>query len=537
MEKIVECVPNISEGTHQEIIDEIADAICKIPGCALLDVDSGKSTNRTVYTFVGNPEAVVKAAIAAAVKAGELINMADHRGEHPRLGAMDVCPFVPVANVTMEECISLSKQFARQLADRLNVPVYLYEESSDKPHRKKLSQIRKGEYENLEKKLAKKEWIPDYGPAGFSPEWGATVTGARPFLIAYNVNLLGTSNQAYRIALNLREAGRGKNRPGLLKEVKAMGWYVDEYNMAQVTANLTNYNITAIHQFFEAVKKEARALNVGIAGSEIVGLIPLKALLDAADYYINKEKLLIIDTDQKITLARERLGLNSVVPFNPKEKIIDYRIRPPKGETLQEMSLEAFIKEVSSSSPAPGGGSVSAATAAMGAGLGAMAARLTYGKKKFDAVEGRIRTILPILHKTAMALIPYIDADTGAFKDYMEALKMPKITKDQQTARKKAMELGLKKAIEIPMAVMEIGNSAWDAMVELARCGNRASKSDMEVGAKALETGIWGAYKNVLINLSGINDDGYKTDTLERVDKAVNHSHKKCREVLSILSS
>ncbi len=326
MNKIVECVPNFSEGRDKETIEAIALAISKTAGCTLLDVDPGKSTNRTVYTFVGSPDAVVAGALAAAKVAREKIDMRRHHGEHHRMGAMDVCPFIPVSNVTMAECVEVSKKFGSLMAQELGVPVYLYEESATLEYRKKLPQIREGQYEAIPERIVQEKWKPDFGPAKFIPEWGATVTGARFFLIAYNVNLLSTPNQAHRIALNLREAGRSADQPGRFKEVKGMGWYVDDYNLAQVTVNLNNYLVTPPHILYEAVKEEAAALKVAVTGSEIVGVVPLQAILMAAEYYIEKEGLFILDEDQKVRLAVERLGLNSVAPFDPKAKIIEYII-------------------------------------------------------------------------------------------------------------------------------------------------------------------------------------------------------------------
>lgn len=356
MKKIVECVPNFSEGQNRETIEAIADAIRETKGCSLLDVDPGRSTNRTVYTFVGDPQAVVEGALAGARVARERIDMQTHKGEHHRMGAMDVCPFIPVANVTMEECVAVSKAFGRRAAEELGIPVYLYEESAQLDYRRKLPQIREGQYEAIPERIVQPEWKPDFGPAEFVPQWGATVTGARFFLIAYNVNLLSTPNQAHRIALNLREAGRGEDDTGRFKDVKGMGWYVDDYNLAQVTVNLNNYHVTAPHELFEAVKEEAAQLKVAVTGSEIVGVVPLEAILMAADYYIEKEDLFILDEDQKVRLAVERLGLNSVAPFNPKEKIIEYIIAQEPDEPLASLTLRGFIEEVASRSSAPGAG-------------------------------------------------------------------------------------------------------------------------------------------------------------------------------------
>ncbi|WDP89576.1 MAG: glutamate formimidoyltransferase [Desulfobacter sp.] len=537
MKKIVECVPNFSEGRNKETIEAIAQAVRNTKGCSLLDVDPGRSTNRTVYTFVGDPQAVVEGALAAARVARERIDMQTHTGEHHRMGAMDVCPFIPVANVTMEECVAVSKEFGRRAAEELGIPIYLYEASAEQEYRRKLPQIREGQYEAIPERIVQPQWKPDFGPAEFIPEWGATVTGARFFLIAYNVNLLSTPNQAHRIALNLREAGRGENEPGRFKDVKGMGWYVDDYNLAQVTVNLNNYNVTAIHELFEAVKEEAAGLKVAVTGSEIVGVVPLEAILMAAEYYIEKEGLFVLDEDQKVRLAVERLGLNSVAPFNPKEKIIEYIIAEEPDEPLAGLTLRGFIQEVTSRSSAPGGGSASAAIAAMGAGLGSMVAKLTLGVRKFEAVDGKMRELIPPLHQAAHALIPMVDADTNAFADYVAALGLPRGTDEEKAHRQAQLQLGLKKAIEVPLSTMRLGDGAWDAMMEVARYGNLASKSDVEVGARALEMGIWGAYKNVVINMGDITDPSYKEETLAKAEAIKERAADRCAKVLEILEA
>lgn len=535
MKKIVECVPNFSEGRNQETIDAIADVVHKTKGCTLLDVDPGGSTHRTVYTFVGDPEAIVEGALAAARVARQRIDMRNHRGEHPRFGALDVCPFVPVQNVTMAECVAIAREFGRRLAEEFQVPVYLYEEAAEHDYRRKLPDLRRGEYEGLAERLGDPRWKPDFGPATFVPEWGATATGARMFLIAYNVNILGTANQAHRIALNLREAGRGPGDPGRLKAVKGIGWFLDEYNLAQVSVNLTDYRITPIHVLFEEVKKEAAALKVGVAGSEVVGLVPLEAVLMAAEHYIQEENLFILDEDQKVRLAVERLGLNSVAPFTPKERIIEYVVAEPPNEPLAGMPLRGFIEEVASRSSAPGGGSVSAVLAALGTGLGAMVAKLTYGVRKFEAFDAKMRQIIPTLHELTRSLIPMIDADTNAFNDYMAGLRMPKETEAQKAARAAKMQEGLKSAIRVPLRTMHLGDRAWGAMCEVARYGNIASKSDVQVGARALEAGIWGAYQNVLINAAGISDAAFKAEILQEAEAIMARAGSKCSLVMEIL--
>jgi glutamate formiminotransferase/formiminotetrahydrofolate cyclodeaminase len=465
MKKIIECVPNFSEGRNTEVIDAITKAIEEVQGCRLLDVDPGYSTNRTVYTFVGDPDSVVEGALAGARVARKLIDMRRHHGEHPRFGALDVCPFIPVSGVTMAECVEVSKIFGQRAAEELGIPLYLYEEAATMDYRRSLPDIRAGEYEAVEKRLQQQKWKPDFGPDTFVPQWGATATGARKFLIAYNVNLLATPNQAHRIALNLREAGRGENDPGRFHAVKGMGWFVDEYNMAQVTVNLTDYQSTSIHILFEAVKKEAEALKLAVAGSEIVGIVPLESLLMAADYYIEKEDLFIYQEDQKIRLAIERLGLHSISPFVPRQRIIEYIIAEDPVEPLASMSTRAFIEEVASRSSAPGGGSVSAVSAALGVGLCSMVAKLTHGVRKFEAVQAHMEEVIPLLHNTTQQLIPMIDADTSAFNEYMEGMRMPKETKEQQLLRKQKMQDGLKTAINIPLTTMRLGDSVWSAII------------------------------------------------------------------------
>ncbi len=535
MKKIIACVPNFSEGRDKEVIHNIAEAIRITDGCTLLDIDPGISTNRTVYTFVGDPDCIIKGALAAARVAKEQIDMRNHRGEHPRFGALDVCPFVPVTNVTMEECVQVARSFAERAAGELDVPFYLYEDATRQDYRKKLPDIRKGEYEGLEKRLQDPKWVPDYGPVEFRPSWGATATGARKFLIAYNVNILGTPNQAHRIALNLREAGRGKDEQGRLKETKGMGWFVDEYNLAQVTVNLTDYKVTPLHILFEEVKQEAASLNLAVIGSEIVGVVPLEPLLMAADYYIEKENLFIYQEDHKIRLAVERLGLNSVGFFRPEDKIIDYIVAEPPNEPLACMSVREFIEEIAARTSAPGGGSSSAAIAAIGVGLGSMVAKLTHGVRKFADVQQKLEKAIPLLHQLTEQLIPLIDADTSAFNEFMDGLRMPKSTEAERQARSTKMQSGLKNATNAPLTTMRLGDKAWDALCEAARFGNPASKSDTQVGAKALETGIWGAYQNVLINMKDIKDITFTTNILKEAEAIMQRAYLKCDEIQKLL--
>jgi glutamate formiminotransferase len=537
MRRLVECVPNFSEGRDPAVIEAIAEAIRRTPGCSLLDVDPGQSTNRTVYTFVGPPEAVVEGALAAARVARERIDMRGHRGEHPRIGALDVCPFVPVSGVTMEDCVACAREFGRRAAGELGIPVYLYEAAATEPHRTSLKQIRAGEYEGLAQKLARPEWRPDFGPAELVPSWGATVTGARFFLIAYNVNVLGTKEQAHRIALDIREGGRGAGEAGRLRKVKAIGWWVEEYGMAQVSINLDDYTVTPPHVAFEACVEEARKLKVGVAGSEIVGLVPLQAVLMAAEHYIQQEGLFIIDERQKVRLAVERLGLSSVSRFAPEKRIIEYMVAEKADEPLAGLSVRAFVELLGSRTPAPGGGSASALLAGVGAALGAMVGWLTYGKRKFEDKDAVMRRLIPPLDEAMRELIPLIDADTRAFADYVTASALARDTPEQAARREAAMQEALKAAASVPLRTMRAGDRCWDPMVEMARHGNFASRSDLEVGARSLEAGIWGAGRNVLVNLTDIQDEAFRRDRTAEAEALATRAREKLAEVLAVLAA
>jgi glutamate formiminotransferase / formiminotetrahydrofolate cyclodeaminase len=537
MSKLVECVPNFSEGRDRATIDAIAEAIRASAGCTLLDVDPGASTNRSVYTFVGAPDAVVAGALAAAHAARERIDMRKQAGEHPRVGAMDVCPFVPVSGVTMAECVALANACGERLAAELGVPVYLYGHAARADHRRTLQQIRAGEYEALAERLTRPEWRPDYGPVAFVPEWGATCVGARDFLIAYNVNVLGTKEQAHRIALDIREAGRGPGEPGRLKAVRAIGWWVEEYGLAQVSINLEDYHTTPPHVAFEACVEQAKKLGVAVAGSELVGLIPREALLLAAEHYVAQEGLFLVDERQKIRLAVERLGLGSIAPFLPERRVIEYMIPKAEAEPLAALSVRAFVELLGSRTPAPGGGSASALLAAMGAALGAMVGWMTYGKRKFEAQEPVMRRLIPPLDEAMRALLPMIDRDTRAFDAYLAAVGMPKGSEEERAARQRALQEGLKTAVQVPLEVMRLGDRCWDALAELAQHGNPASRSDLEVGAKALEAGIWGASRNVVINLPGIDDAALRGATQAEAETLAARAAAQCARVLQLLAA
>uniref|UniRef100_UPI00358E4AC9 formimidoyltransferase-cyclodeaminase n=1 Tax=Myxine glutinosa TaxID=7769 RepID=UPI00358E4AC9 len=534
MAKIIECVANFSEGRRKEVIDEIATSLRQVDGCSLLDVDAGLSTNRTVYTFVGSPHAVVEGALNAARTAFRLIDMTRHHGEHPRLGALDVCPFIPLQGATMEDCIQCAHNFAKQLVHELEVPVYLYGAAAQEPKRELLPSIRVGEYEELPKKLKDPAWRPDYGPAKFVGSWGATVVGVRKFLIAYNVNLLSTKEQAHRIALNIRQQGRGKES-GRLRCVQAIGWYICEEDMAQVSTNITNFEVTPIHKVYEEVSKDAAELKLPVVGSQVVGLLPFQAMMTAAEYYMEKEKLFILDEEHKIRLVVSRLGLDSLGPFKPKEKIIEYMISREDEFPLSKLPLQMFIRNVGARTAAPGGGSVSAAIAAMGAALGSMVGLMSYGKRQFEKEDPVMREHIPVLHNAMLELTKAVDKDSIAFSGYMDALKMPKTTQEESERRDAALQTALRMAVHVPLTMAQRVDAVWPAMAAMAQHGNVACKSDIQVGAKALELGVEGASYNVLINLEGLTDEKFKSEVQEDMQKLVKRARACAADVLRIL--
>lgn len=440
MPKIIECVPNFSEGNDEKIINAISEAIRKTTGVSLLDVDPGKSTNRTVYTFVGNPDSIIEGALNAAKAAFPLIDMRNHKGEHPRMGALDVCPFIPISDVSVEECVQVSKKFGERLAEELKVPVFLYGAASNQDYRKTMPQIRAGEYEGLEEKLKAAEWKPDFGEPCFVPSWGGTVTGVRKFLIAYNVNMLSTKEQAHRIALDLREKGRSPSEPGRLKACQGIGWWLEEANIAQISLNLTDMDVTPMHVAYEEAKSGAAELGLAVTGSELVGLVPLQSILAAAEFYIEKEGLMVLEEDQKVHLAINRLGLSTLSPFNPKERIIEYCLQTDEKNLLISKTVSDFVKSVGARSAAPGGGSVSALVGALGCALAAMVGKLTYGKKQWVHLDTRMRALLPPLHGSMLRVLELVDKDTEAFNDFFSAMKLPKETPEQIATREEEMQ-------------------------------------------------------------------------------------------------
>nr|XP_021525890.1 formimidoyltransferase-cyclodeaminase [Aotus nancymaae] len=546
MSQLVECVPNFSEGKNQEVIDAISGAIAQTPGCVLLDVDAGPSTNRTVYTFVGPPACVVEGALNAARAASRLIDMSEHRGEHPRMGALDVCPFIPVRGVSMDDCVLCAQTFGRRLAEELAVPVYLYGEAARMDSRRTLSAIRAGEYEALPKKLEQAEWAPDFGPSSFVPSWGATATGARKFLIAFNINLLSTKEQAHRIALNLREQGRGTDQPGLLKKVQGIGWYLDEKNLAQVSTNLLDFEVTALHTVYEETCREARELSLPVVGSQLVGLVPLKALLDAAAFYCKKENLFILEEAHRIRLVVNRLGLDSLSPFNPKERIIEYLVPdsgPERG--LGDKSLRAFVDEVGARSAAPGGGSVAAAAAAMGAALGSMVGLMTYGRRQFQPLDATMRRLIPPFREAAAKLTALVDADAEAFAACLWGRKPGALL---SVGPRLSGELGDCAGLLVVWTTKPSppGPSGRDPppgrfcsfiCVDQLCLWRARSPGSLQVAAKALEMGVFGAYFNVLINLRDVTDEAFKDQIRHRASGLLQEAKTRAALVLDSLEA
>ena len=533
--KIIECVPNFSEGKDESIINAITDAIISVDGIRLLDVDPGKDTNRTVVTFVGEPENVIKAAFYGIKKASELIDMTKHIGAHPRMGATDVCPLIPIKNVSMEDCVKYSKILAEKVAKELKIPIYLYENSATVEERKNLSNIRSGEFEGMSDKINTKKWKPDFGPVKMTNNAGVTAIGAREFLLAYNINLNTKEKKlASHIALNIREAGRAKRDksgkivrddngviikvPGTLKATKAVGWYLEEFGLAQVSMNLTNYKITSLHDAFEEAREEASKIGLRVTGSEIVGLLPLEPLLEAGKYYISKQNTsLSVPENEIIDIAIKSLGLTEISNFKPNEKIIDYILERDNKE-LANLSVESFVDEVSSSSPAPGGGSVSALSGSLGAALMSMVANLTYNKKGYEEYNQKISDIGISAQKLKKDLLILIDEDTRAFDGIMNAFRMPKKTDEEKAARLKAVDLATKNAIDTPISIMSKCKNLFDIIEDLVKYGNKNSFSDAAVALELIHSAIRGAYYNVKINLKDIEDDEY-------IDKKISESH------------
>ena len=537
MEQLIECVPNFSEGVDLNIIKQITNVIESVEGVKLLNVDPGKATNRTVVTFVGNPKCVIDAAFLAIKKAGELIDMSKHKGEHPRMGATDVCPLIPISNISMQETAEYAKQLGKRVGEELKIPVYLYEEAQSNKNRSNLSVIRYGEYEGFFKKIKLPEWKPDFGPDEFDQHRGATVIGARDFLVAYNINLNTTSTRrANAIAFDVREAGRveregnsltgkiilnadgsPKSVPGTLKSVKAIGWYIEEYGVCQISMNLTNINITPVHIAFDEVCKKATERGIRVTGSELVGLIPLKSLLDAGTYFLKKQNRSTgVSESELIKIAVKSMGLDELGPFKPEERIIEYLLKDKADSKLISMNLAAFADETASESPAPGGGSISAYVGSLGISLATMVANLSSHKKGWDDKWEEFSNWAEKGQKIKNELLRLVDADTAAFNKIMTAFSLPKATDEEKKKRTDAIQDATKFAIEVPFKVMQLSFESLEIIKAMAEIGNPNSVSDAGVGALCARTAVMGAFMNVRINASGYSDKNFVNDILEK---------------------
>ncbi|MBM3437718.1 MAG: glutamate formimidoyltransferase [Bacteroidetes bacterium] len=553
MQPIIECVPNFSEGRNLQTIKTITDAIETVEGIRLLDVDPGKATNRTVVTFVGSPDDVIEAAFRAIAKAAEVIDMRNHTGEHPRMGATDVCPLIPISGITMEETAEYAKKLAKRVAEELHIPTYLYEAAQSNPSRTNLSVIRGGEYEGFFEKIKQPEWAPDYGKPEMNATAGATVIGARDFLIAYNVNLNTKSTRiANRIAFDVREAGRVKREgnpysgkiatdengeairiPGKLKSVKAIGWCIEEYNMAQISMNLTNYKITPLHVAFEETRKAADERGVRVTGSELVGLIPLKPLLDAGKYFLEKQGMSAgVSESELVDCAIRSMGLNELGPFDPSKKIIEYLLRDDKQSRLVTMTVRGFVNETASDSAAPGGGSISALTGALGAALGTMVANLSAIKKGWEDRVGEFSPWAEQGQTLKDRLVAMVDEDTRAFDAIMTAFGLPKDTPDQVSIRKQAIQDASKYATEVPFRTMQTAFECLPLLKQMAEHGNPNSLSDVGVGALCIKTAVRGAWLNVLINAQGLSDKPWAENIVSEARALLAKNHAACDEII-----
>jgi glutamate formiminotransferase/formiminotetrahydrofolate cyclodeaminase len=534
MKQLIECVPNFSEGNNLQIINQITDAISSVDGVKLLNVDPGKATNRTVVTLVGEPAAVVEAAFRGIQKAAELIDMSKHHGEHPRMGATDVCPFIPVANISMEETAMWSQKLAKRVGEELNIPVYLYEDAQSDKSRSNLSVIRAGEYEGFFKKIKEPQWKPDFGPVEFSAKSGGTVIGARDFLIAYNVNLNSKSvKRANSIAFDIREAGRIKTDekgkkvldeqgneiriPGSLKGVKAIGWYIEEYGQAQVSINITQFKETPLHIVFEECYKSAYNRGARVTGSELVGLVPLSAMLDAGRYFLNKQRLSSGVSDQElIHIAVKSMGLDELAPFDANQRIIEYVLNEGNTALLVNMKLNAFADETASESPAPGGGSISAYVGVLGVSLGTMVANLSASKKGWEDRWEEFSKWAEKGQAYKKQLLDLVDEDTRSFNAIMNGFALPKGTDEEKAIRKQAIQDATKYAIEVPLKVMEVSLATMEVMKAMVEIGNPNSITDAGVGALCARTAVMGAHMNVKINTGSYDDKTFVADILKK---------------------
>ncbi len=557
MQQLIECVPNFSEGVNLSIIKEITNEIESVEGVRLLNVDPGKATNRTVVTFVGTPQAVINAAFLAIKKAGELIEMSKHKGEHPRMGATDVCPLIPIANISMEETANWAKKLGERVGKELAIPVYLYEAAQPNKERSNLSVIRAGEYEGFFKKIHLPEWKPDFGPQEFDAKRGATVIGARDFLVAYNVNLNTTSTRrANSIAFDVREAGRVKREgdpingkivmdakgnpvsiPGTLKSVKAIGWFIEEYGVAQISMNLTNINITPLHIAFDEVCKKATERGIRVTGSELVGLVPLKSLLDAGKFFLQKQQRSTgVSEKELIKIAVKTMGLDELGPFKPEERIIEYLLKDKADSKLVSMSLVDFADETASESPAPGGGSISAYIGSLGVSLATMVANLSSHKKGWDDRWEEFSNWAEKGQNYKDQLTKLVDLDTAAFNKIMTAFSLPKGSDEEKAARKQAIQDATKFAIEVPYKVMQLSYESMTLIKAMAEIGNPNSVSDAGVGALCARSAVMGAFMNVRINAGGYDDKIFVNDIVAKGQEIENKTIALEAEILKIVN-
>jgi glutamate formiminotransferase/formiminotetrahydrofolate cyclodeaminase len=550
--KLVECVPNFSEGRDLEKIKVITKEIESISQVTLLDVDPGESTNRTVVTFIGTPEGVKEAAFRAIKKAAEVLDMSKHQGAHSRIGATDVCPFVPVSGVTMEDCVQIAHDVAKRVAEELEIPVYLYEKAAQKPERKNLANIRVGEYEGLAERLKDPEWAPDYGKPIFNARTGATNIGAREFLIAYNINLNTRDRSLARhIAFNLREKGRAKRDkdgniirdengksikiPGKFKEVKAVGWFIEDYGIAQISINFTNYKITPPHLVFDEAVKEAEAIGLRVTGSELVGLIPKEAMLMAGRHYLKKQgKSPGVPEEELIDIAVKSLGLTDVSPFDPHKKIIEYQFKEVE-HSLLEMNLRQFANELSIDSPAPGGGSTAALCGALSAALTSMVSNLTVGKKEYEAVQGKVIELAMSAQELKDEFLRAVDLDTAAFNKVMATFRMKKNSEEQKKEKNAAIQETTKEATLVPLGVLENSIRALELAKDIAKHGNKNSVSDAGVAGLTAQTAAEGAYYNVIINLPNIKDERFTKEIKAKAEALKNEAIQIGNEIRKIV--
>jgi glutamate formiminotransferase/formiminotetrahydrofolate cyclodeaminase len=557
MKQLIECVPNFSEGVNLDIIKQITDEVESVEGVRLLNVDPGKATNRTVVTFVGEPQQVIDAAFLAIKKAGELIDMSKHKGEHPRMGATDVCPLIPIANISMEETAEYARKLAKRVGEELGIPAYLYEYAQPDKKRSNLSVIRAGEYEGFFKKIKQPEWKPDFGPQEFDARRGGTVIGARDFLIAYNVNLNTTSTRrANSIAFDVREAGRvmregdpvngkiitdengkPKSIPGSLKSVKAIGWYIEEYGIAQISMNLTNIEITPLHVAFDEVCNKAAERGMRVTGSELVGLVPLKAMLDAGKYFLLKQQRSVgVSEKELVKIAIKSMGLSELSPFIPEERIIEYLLKDKASSRLASMTLIDFADETASESPAPGGGSISAYMGVLGAALATMVANLSSHKKGWDDRWKEFSDWAENGQRYKDELVKLVDEDTAAFNRIMEGFALPKSTDEEKATRDKAIQDATRYAIEVPFKVMQTACDSLTVIKAMAEAGNPNSVTDAGVAALCARSAVIGAFMNVKINASGYKDKAFVEKILADGSEVENKAIALEKEIIEIVN-